>query len=232
MFTVESLIDRIGAVSHFKGLPRTALKDIVVSGQVLHYSPDQVIFREQEPCSGLYVLFKGEVHLYKIGPQGQETIIGMIEPVIMFNEVSVLDGGPNPVSALAHQGVIVWRVGYERFQMLMERYPPVGLSLLRVLARRNRLLLAHCADLTFRSVLGRTAKILLDLSENGQKTIDRREYSNQVLAARVATVPEPISRSIQSLRHSGLIACSRSWIRVNQPARLAELAQIEPDQFH
>lgn len=227
MFTIDSLISRIGKVSHFRRLSPAALREIVTSGQVLRYPKGSIIFGEGEPCAGLFVLFLGEVHLCKFSSQGQETILGIIEPVIMFNEVSILDGDPNPVTAVAGQDCITWRIDQERFHMLMERYPPLGLSLLRVLARRNRLLLSHCEDLSFRSVMGRTAKVLLDISEFGTKPINRREHSNQVLAARVATAPEPVCRSIQSLRQHGVIACSRTWIRVNQPDRLAEMAQIE-----
>jgi CRP-like cAMP-binding protein len=101
------------------------------------------------------------------------------------------------------------------------------LGLLRILAQRNRLLLSYCEGLSFRSVLGRIAKILLDLSENGAKPINRRQHTNQVLAARAASSPEPVCRSIQSLRHTGVIACSRAWIKVNQPDRLADMAQID-----
>ncbi|NIP44079.1 MAG: cyclic nucleotide-binding domain-containing protein, partial [Gammaproteobacteria bacterium] len=62
-----------------------------------------IIFREGEDCSGLFVLLKGLVHLYKMGLQGKETIVTSVQPVIMFNEVPIIDGGPNPVTALAVQ---------------------------------------------------------------------------------------------------------------------------------
>lgn len=226
MFDVDLLIQRIGKVPHFKGLSPSDLRDIVTAGGVRHYPEGHVIFSEGDACAGLFVLLRGQVHLCKVSPQGQESIIGVIEPVIMFNEVAVLDSGSNPMTAIAARSSIAWRLAPEDFQRLMERYPVVGLSLLRIMANRYRLLLSFCEDVAFRSVTGRTAKIILDLSQQGRKPIDRRLHTNQVLAARVATVPEPLCRAIQVLRQNGLINCTRTSITVNDAAELARLAEI------
>jgi CRP-like cAMP-binding protein len=113
----------------------------------------------------------------------------------------------------------------------MERYPILGVSLLNVLARRNRKLISKYEDLISMPVKARTAKLLLDLSSYGNTPIDRQVHSNQFLAARVSTVPEAISRSIKLLRETGLIDCTRTHITVNCPNELAEFAQVEYDLF-
>jgi CRP/FNR family transcriptional regulator, cyclic AMP receptor protein len=231
MFDLATLVQRIGTVSHFKNLSIYDLKNIVTAGQMLYFCESDRIIEEGAPCSGLYVLFVGEVNLVKCGPQGQETIMGVIKPVIMFNEVAVLDGGSNPVSVVAAKDCVTWQISMERFHKLMERYPSMGLSLLKVLAARNRQLISRCEDIAFRTVLARTAKLILELSDNGQKPISRREHSNQELAAKAATVAEPISRSINSLRQSGLIACDRRRITVCSAEGLAELAELNLDLF-
>ena len=228
---LESLLDRLGSVPHFKGLPKSALKDIVYAGQVLSFSEGAVIFREGDPSSGLFVLHKGQVHLCKIGIHGHETIVARIKPVIMFNEVPTIDGGPNPVSAIAVQDCVIWQVNFERYQMLMERYPELGTGLLRVLAARNRLLFSRYEDLLSRPVLARAAKMILDLSAMGEKQINRAEYPNQKIAALAATVPEAISRSIRTLREMELIDSTCAKITVRSPNRLAEIAQLGLMEF-
>jgi len=225
------LVGRLGKVPHFAGLQESALKDIVYAGQVLTYSKGSVIFSEGEPSSGLFVLHKGQVHLCKLGLHGQETIVARITPVIMFNEVPTIDGGPNPVTAKAVQDCIIWQVSCERYQMLMEHYPELGTGLLRVLAARNRLLFARYEDLLSRPVLARVAKMILDLSSKGEKPIIRSNYSNQKMAALAATVPEAISRSIRTLREMELLDSTRTKIIVRFPERLAEVAQVDPMEF-
>lgn len=224
---MDDLAARLGRVSHFKHLPPHALLDIVTAGRVRRYPAGSTIFLEGEPCAGMHVLFSGRVHMCKPGPGGQEQIVGVIEPVIMFNEVAVLDGGPNPVTAIAAKDSVTWTVGYETFQQLIARYPILGLSLLRVLAARNRALILRCEDLSYRSVQARLAKLLMQLSQGGAAPIPRREYSIRQLSALIGTVPELVSRSLAALQGAGLIACSRREITICDREALARAALIE-----
>lgn len=226
--SLTSLTRRMRRVSHFKTVPEDDLRVIASAGSVRVFPAGSTIFSEQEPCAGMFVLLSGHVHLYKLGPRGKQTIITMINPVIMFNEVSVLDGGPNLMTAQAIEECITWHVSYDRFQILVRSYPQVGLALLHILAARTRLLLGKYEDLSFRSVLARTAKLLLDLSNYGQQPINRRANSNGDMAAAIATVPEALSRSLQVFKRNGDIVCTRTQIVIRNPAPLARLAEIEP----
>jgi len=226
MENLPNLIESLKTVRHFRNLSLAELHTIVTSGQIRRFQANAVIFTEGDPCAGMFVLMKGRVHLCKLGPQGQVNIMSIIEPVIMFNEVAVLDGGPNPLTAIAMQNSLVWQISHESFQALIGRIPQVGLSLLRVLARRNREMITQYEDLSFRSVVARTAKLLLDLSDNGRQTINRRNCSIEEMASRVATVPEASSRSLNVIKSSGTIRVSRTEIAIVSSGKLAELAHI------
>jgi hypothetical protein len=77
-------------------------------------------------------------------------------------------------------------------------------------------------------VLARTAKLLLHLSAEGSRPVDRRACSIQEMANLIATVPEAISWSLGFINSQGLISTSRREIVVLSPKQLASLAQIEP----
>jgi CRP-like cAMP-binding protein len=228
MFNLDGLVNRLANVPHFKGLPESAIKAIVFAGQVGNYKTGDHLFHEGAPCAGLHVILKGHVHLYKYGVHGQETIIASIKPVIMFNEVPTLDGGVNPVSAIAVQDCVTWCICHDRFQVLMRTYPELGTSLLKILAARNRLLFTRYEDLLSRPVIARVAKVLIELSSEGSDPIDRYKYDNQKLAALAATVPEAVSRSVKTLKDEGMISASRSKIVLLALDELYEAALIEP----
>jgi CRP/FNR family transcriptional regulator len=225
---VQSLIKRLGSVPHFKGTPEPVLKEIVFAGQVIHYAAGSFLYREEEPAGGLYVLFKGQVNLCRLGLNGQAYIITIIRPVTMFNEITVIDGKPNPVTAIAAVDCTAWQVSHERYQMLMQCYPVVGTGLLRVLAERNRLMLKLYEDVITRPVLARVAKLLLDLSQDGRMPINRYQYTNPMLAALAATVPEAVSRSIKTLKTHGCLECTRAQIKIHAPENLYKCAMLEP----
>jgi len=230
---MENYAKILGGVWHFRHLKPSDLVRIVNSGQVKRFRADSLIFHESAPSAGMFVLFSGKVHLCKFGFDGQFQIISVIEPVIMFNEVAAIDGSTNPFTAIAVKDCIAWNISYQAFEELVKCYPDpmIGLAMLRVLAMRTRLLLDRCEDLSFRPALARTAKLILELSDNGIKPIDRYEYPIKDLAANIATVPETISRSLSCLNDDGLISCSRRYINVLQVEELFRVAQIEHHQI-
>ena len=231
LYNHENLVNRLANVAHFKQLPEQAIKDIVYAGQINQYKAGSILFHEGSPCAGLFVIFKGHIHLYKLGVQGQESIITSIKPVIMFNEVPVLDGGVNPVSAIAVQDCVTWCISCERFHMLMRNYPELGTGLLMTMASRNRLLFSRYEDLFSRPVIARVAKVIIYLSEDGLHLINRYRYNNQKLAALAATVPEAISRSIKSLKVDGAIDANRGELAVLSLNQLYKIAMIEEMDF-
>jgi CRP/FNR family transcriptional regulator len=223
----KTLTARMGRLEHFQKLSETDLEEIIAAGRIQTIPAGATICREAEPCSGLFVLLAGRVHLHKLGPEGQDNIMAVLEPVTMFNEVAVLDGGDNAATAIAFRNSRLWSIDREGFQTLIEAHPAIALGMLPILAARNRLLVSKFEDLSFRTVKARTAKLLLELSENGRRTINRREYTIITLAAQICTVPEAISRAITFFREQGYIDSTRSKIVVRQPEALSGAAQIE-----
>jgi len=232
METPENLAERLGNVSHFMKLSLADRLSIILAGQMRLFSPDTVIFSEEEPCAGMFVLLRGHVHICKLGPQGQQNIIADIDPVIMFNEVALLDGGPNPYTAIATQNCFAWHMRREAYQKLLQRYAQdqymeVALGLLGIMASRYRQLLDNYADLSFLTVPIRVAKLIYKLSDQGQTPINRHEISINEMAAHIASVPEAISRSLNFLKCQGIIETTRTTINILKPDELARLAQVE-----
>lgn len=229
MESFEDLAHRLGNVSHFRSI---SLKDrlaIVFTGHFRALPAGTDIIVEGDPSSGMFVLLKGHVHIIKQGMQGQRSIIAEIDPVIMFNEVALLDGGSNPYTAYAAQYCLCWQIEQKTYKELLlrlsgDQYLQVALGLLRVMAQRQRQLLDNYADLTFLTVPKRVAKLIGELSNHGQVIIDRSEISIDEMAAHIGTTPEAISRSLKELRCKGIILPTRKTISVLKPDELARIA--------
>jgi CRP/FNR family transcriptional regulator len=227
MFDEDELVAIMQRAGHFSQLSAAEVRAIVQAGQLRQHGAGEVIFGENEPCAGLFVLLAGHIELCKHSLQGQKSIMALMDPAMMFNEVATLDGGPNPATAIAVDDVTVWVAGAGTMRDLILRHPMLGLGLLRVLARRNRLLTLSFEDLSFRSVMARTARLLLRLSEDGGQAVDRRQHPNYQLAALVSTVPEAFSRSLRLLREAGLVGCTAREITVLDVAALSNAAQTD-----
>ena len=229
MVDFDTMFKGFRQVKQFQTLSDEELKGILTSGRIFKFSAGEFIFIQDEPSSGMFVLIEGVVNLCKLGPQGQQNILATIKPIIMFNEVAVLDCGKNPVTAIATQDSILWRVDCEIFQSLLKRFPEIGLGLLRIMAIRNRRLVQHYEDLSYRNVESRVAKLLLDLSTNGSQPIQRKDHSIEEIASLTASVGPVVSRTINNFKQSGFITTSRKTILINHPEEIARIAAINLD---
>lgn len=231
METPENLAERLGNVRHFMNLPLADRLAITLAGKIRHFSANTVIFSEQEPCAGMFVLFKGHVHISTLSPQGRQTIIADIEPIIMFNEVALLDGGPNPYTATTTKNSITWQISHSAYLKLLQKYAQdefmqVSLGLLDIMASRYRQLLDNYTNLSFMTVPIRVAKLIYELSNEGKTPINRQGNSLTEMAAHIASVPEAISRALNFLKCQEIISTTRTTIIVLKPEELARIARI------
>jgi CRP/FNR family transcriptional regulator len=226
---MEKYIQLLRGVPYFRNLSSSDLLRIISSGQMRHFKKNKYIYYKDEPSEGMFVLFTGKVHLCNYSCEGQSQIFSIIEPVTMFNEVTAIDGGPNPATAIAVNNCLTWNIGYKAFEDLVRKYPDpvVGLAMMRVLAGRTRELITLCKDLSFSPVLSRCAKIILDLSNQGRSEINRREFPLTNLSSLVATAPESVSRSLSWLDKQGMIDSDRNYISVTDIEGLKDIAQRE-----
>ena len=72
----------------------------------------------------LYIVTAGEVKVFKLSPQGREQVIPQLGPGSTFNEVPVLDGGPNPASTAAVTDATVCIITHARSSAWRRPSPP------------------------------------------------------------------------------------------------------------
>jgi CRP-like cAMP-binding protein len=121
----------------FAGPTPAELLPLVDATQQVRFSPGEVIFREGEPATGLYVLTVGSVRVAAVGAQGQ-TVLALVLAPGVFGEIGVLDGQPRVGTATAVGFCLAHHVPAAAFTAVLERSGPLGLRLLTHLARRLR----------------------------------------------------------------------------------------------
>ncbi|MCX7670978.1 MAG: Crp/Fnr family transcriptional regulator, partial [Anaerolineae bacterium] len=149
-------------------------------------------------------------------------------PVSTFNEVAVLDGGPNPASAAVLSDATLYHIHRDEIRRLAFAHPELAWALIESLAQRARHLVAMVEDLSLRSVKGRLARLLLAEAERSARadTLDRSHMISQVeMAARLGTVREMVGRALRDLAEEGLIAFDRHRIVIMDRQGLEAVAE-------
>ena len=183
-----------------------------------------LIALEGEPSAALYFVFSGAVKIFKTSDDGKEQIVSITRPGDSFNDVSIFDGEPSPFSAQAMGPVTVYGIDKGDVENILREHCQVALNVVNVLAGRIRYLSALVEDLSFRPVIRRVAKILLEYAENGGGNPQR--LTQQEMAAMAGTAREVVARSIRDLESRGTLRLDRHRIVITDRSALREIAGV------
>lgn len=217
------------SVPYFAVLDRQTLHEVARCARRQVYLPGEIIFMEGDPCAGLFVIESGQVKAFKTSTEGREQTLHALGPGQSFNDVAALDGGPNPVNAMAVDEAVLWRLAREDVRLLALNHPELAWALLEHIARRARFLVSVVEDLGLRSVKARLAKLLLEEAQRSADagSVERRQMlTQQEMASRLGTVREMVGRALRSLAQEGAIRIDRHRIEVIDRAELEAQAQL------
>lgn len=207
----------------FQGLEPKILEALARRVESRHYEPDQVVFLEGAPCSGLGIIQTGSLKAVRLSPTGREQILSVLHPGDIFNAASVLADAPNPVTIVALWPTDVWVISKESLNQLQDRYPRLTQVIARNLAKRVLKLVDLVEDLSLRTVEMRLARQLLTHAEDN--VVQREPWATQAeISARLGTVTYVLNRTLRGLEEEGLIEVERDEIRILDPDELAARA--------
>ena len=179
---------------------------------------------EGEPAEALYFVFSGAVKVFKTSTDGKEQIFGIVRPGESFNDVPVFDDGPNPTSAQAMGPVVLYGIRRRDLDIILREHCQVTLNVINVLAGRLRNLTSLVESLSFRPVIRRVARILLEYTGDGPDPY--RRLTQQEMAAMAGTAREVVARSLKALEGEGLIRMERHRIVITNQKSLEDMAEV------
>lgn len=183
-----------------------------------------IIVLEGDPAEAIYFVGSGAVKMFKTSADGKEQIINIVRPGESFNDVPIFDGGPNPTSAQAMGPVALYGIGKSDLDVILRDHPRVALNVINVLVGRVRQLVSLVEDLSFRQVISRVAKILLEYA--GEGTGPSQRLTQQEMAAMAGTAREVVGRSLKALEAEGVIRIDRHRIVVTDREALEYAAEV------
>jgi CRP/FNR family transcriptional regulator len=218
--TVEA--ELLQSIPYFSGLSSTEIDSI---GQLILEKKAErrdIILYEGEPAEAIYFVVSGVLKLFRTSAEGKEQILSILRPGDSFNEVAVFDGNPNPASVEAMLPVLLYELSKSDFNALLESNPRVSANTIKVLAEKVRNLVALIEDLSFRHVIGRVARILLEYADGEGPG---PHLTQQDMAAMAGTAREVVGRSLKALEEGGAIKFNRHRIVIVDRKALREMVE-------
>jgi len=211
------------SIPYFAGLSPAELDSIKRFTFERKVERGEIIVYEGEPAEALFFVVAGAVKVFKTSAEGKEQILSIVRPGESFNDVPVFDDGPIPASAQAMGPVILYELKKSELRALLRTHPQIAINTIKVLAEQVRQLVSLVEDLSFRRVIGRVARILLE--NTGDGTGPGPRLTQQEMAAMVGSAREVVGRSLKALEEEGVIRLDRHRIVITNKKALEEMVE-------
>jgi CRP/FNR family transcriptional regulator, cyclic AMP receptor protein len=177
----------------------------------------------------LYVIKRGRLRLYSVTPDGRQLTLDILDKGRVVGRMSWLGQDLSGVYAEAIEDALICSFTPEELRRLIDRFPGVGVNIIRYLSNRLALSEREREIMAFRSVEQRLAARLLELLDRfgepvaGGTAIDAR-LTQQELAEMIGTSRETLAMSISGLRERGILDMHNQRVVVREVEALRAVA--------
>jgi aspartate ammonia-lyase len=137
METIE-LFEFIKGIELFKGLDETELNILIKNIHEKKFKKDELLFEENGPRKDIFIIYSGEVELFKTIHFGAETKLSHFSKGDFLGEGSWADDSPHSTTARAIEETIVYSINKNYFDENGPAAVKIFSNIARVISRRMR----------------------------------------------------------------------------------------------
>jgi CRP/FNR family transcriptional regulator len=168
------------------------------------------LFFEGDPGRHMFYLLSGRVKLFKIGGQGEEVVLYLVQPGEVFAEILHQLHGRYPVNALCLEPTQLLGIDVEALNEIVQRRPELGMQLFSCLAQRVKKLMKTIERLTLQDARTRLLVYFESLAEESGARQFTLPVPKKEIALLLGMTPETFSRLLRQLTDEGLIQADGS----------------------
>lgn len=147
---------------------------------IVKLTPNQVLFREGDVGTSMYIVMNGKIKIYHTSPKGDEKTITIFKKGDSFGELALIDGEPRSASAKALTfSELIKLDAFSFHELLQENYNMVKAILIE-LAKRIRKTNAQVQDLVFLDAKTLVVKTLINLANEHGKRVGLKKVQIDV----------------------------------------------------
>ncbi|MCX7189749.1 MAG: hypothetical protein RLZZ541_644 [Pseudomonadota bacterium] len=197
---------RLSEFYMFSELQLAQIEQLANGTRLLEISRGSTLFNRGDRAHGFYLLLEGQVKLGVISPQGDEKVIGLIQPGQSFGEAVLFLERSFPIYAQATADSKVLLITREAIFDILDNDVTVVRRMLAGISARNRQLVNDIESISLQNSTQRLIGYLLQMSADspnpGRLLLPA---SKLTIASMLNITPETLSRVMLRLNSAGLI---------------------------
>src|SRR5437764_10669175 len=131
------VLDLLRSMDLFADLPDEELAKIARLLKEHKIAENEVIFAQDDPGDGLYIILQGRVRIASTDHFGRERVLAFYGPGEFFGDMAVLTGGLRSATASASTNLRVLHLRKDDFDMLVATSVSMMRGMLRVMVERQ-----------------------------------------------------------------------------------------------
>jgi CRP/FNR family cyclic AMP-dependent transcriptional regulator len=200
------------------------LSEILDAAEVLKVSPRQILFREGNARTRLFLLKSGRAKFYRLTRSGDEVLLSLLMPGDTFG-LGTLLAPPGTYIGTAEttrdSELLVWKQA--RIRKLAWKYPRLAQNSLNIVLRYLADHFDRLFDLVGCTAPERLKRVLLHLGEKTGVVVPTGveiDATNEELALQSNVSVFTVSRLLNRLTRTGALSKSRGRIFIHSPEKL------------
>lgn len=206
-------------------------EDVLLKDLTHHnfYKKHQIIFHEDNPCQGFYILRSGRVKLTKSSRTGRQQIIKLVKPADIIGEDAVFGNIPYAFTAEAMEDSEICFVNKDDFFRYLKERPDIALKVMSILSGELRAARAQMIDMALKDARERMASLILSLADEYGKARDEGislgvSLTRAELAEMIGVSQETAIRLLSEFKENGLIKTNRRQITIVNEEKVRMMA--------
>ncbi len=184
--------------SLFHGVSPEHRRRLVEMARKVAMSAGTLVFKQDDPCPGIYCVGSGVVRIYRVGAGGKEHTLHLAGPRQTFAEVAVIGEFPCPAYAEVTEDAQCVLLPTAQILGMLRQDHAFCLELLVGMSRWVRHLTGLLEDITLRDADGRVARHLLQAKPDSRGTVGLAGLKKHV-ASHLNLTSETFSRVLRKL---------------------------------
>ena len=219
----------------FSSLSPSLRHDILRCAYVKRFQDGELIAARGEPPEQWIACAKGAVRVSSTTLTGKQITLTYVEPGIWFGDVAMFDGERRTHDAYAHGATTILNVARADFQKILAAHSELYEALLKLQARRIRLLFGQVEDLNTLPLRARLAKQLSHLVRSyGVPSLSADDevritlqLAQEELAQLLGASRQRVNQELKTMEREGVIRIEPAGLVVRDRAALLRIGEAE-----
>ncbi|MEI4232965.1 Crp/Fnr family transcriptional regulator [Roseovarius sp. D22-M7] len=207
----------------FEGLDEDVIARVAARAKGVLLPRGKVLFRQDDPSNGLYVLCSGMVTVSITDEDGHALTLSVPERGAPLGEMTLVGPDPRSATISALEDSSLLHLGSDTILALLAEEPALAAHLIRFLSHRLRQSNTTLQNFAFETLQVRLLQKLAELGlQHGSLQEDvlvlGRKFSQTALAEMLGVTREAVNKQLKSLQDQEKISLEQGIIHIQRPA--------------